>query len=669
MATQNTSEDTTVKTDKKKAKKPKGPIRTGVVIPTLIFVGLVWAYFFFFFDAHVRHALEYVATQGNGAEVNIGRLRTSFWSASMEIDNVQVTDGLAPAKNKIQIGKIRWGMLWDALLRGKIVIDDASILEVALGAPRKTPGYVIPPPPPPPPGQESQFDKLKKQALDKAQEEFNKNVLGDVAALLGGADPAEELKKVQGQLKSSARVKELETELKKKEKEWKDRLEKLPQAKDIQALQAKIKGVKLDGFSNPAEVQTSIQQLDAIFKEADAKVKEVQGTANALNGDVGGYQKQLNDLQAMVQQDIKDLENRIKLPSIDVQTLSRMLFGPMLLTRVHQAEAYMNKARQYMPPKKTKEEKAAFKAPIAHERSKGRNYKFGRPNAYPLFWLRKAQISSKAIEGADYSGNLTGTLTDVTDDPPIIGKPTIAKFEGEFPKQEMFGIIGAVTIDHVTEVPMERLDLKIAKFAVEGQKLVNSPDVQLGFDKAHGSTNFEAQLKGNEILLSTKSEFAKAAAAAEKAAAGAPGSFLVADAKQPILADILKGAMKDIPKVSLNASVTGAWTDPKFAIDTSLARDLAAAFDKQIQAKIAEAKTKLKAFIDGQVNAEKEKLMAEFNKAKGQIDALIKSKEEEINKAKGTIETAKNEAIKNQQKKLEGEGKKALEDLKKQFKF
>ncbi|MFX4770388.1 hypothetical protein ABTB41_19930, partial [Acinetobacter baumannii] len=87
--------------------------RTGAVVPCLIIIALIWAYFFFFFDTHLRHALEYAGTQGNGAEVNVANVRTSFWNASLEIQGIQVTDGTTPKKNKIQMGEVRWAMLWD----------------------------------------------------------------------------------------------------------------------------------------------------------------------------------------------------------------------------------------------------------------------------------------------------------------------------------------------------------------------------------------------------------------------------------------------------------------------------------------------------------------------------------------------------------------------------
>lgn len=640
-------------------KRRSGFIRWEAIVPFFIVVALVWAYFFFFFDSHIRRALEYVGTQANGAEVNIASVRTSFWNASLDINKIQLTDGSDPIKNKIQIGQMKWAMLWDALLRGKIVIREASILEIAIGVKRDRPGYVVPPPPP---SSESKFDQLKKQALNAAQEEFSKNVLGDVASILNGTDPQEQLKNIQTSLKSSAMISELQAGLKTKEAEWRKRIEALPQNKDLQDLQTRIRSVKLDGFSNPGEVQKSLQDLNSIYQDANSKYQQITSTAQALNGDVGTYQATLKSLESQIRQDVSDLESRLKIPKLDAASLSRSIFGPLFLDKVKKVEFYVNKARSYMPPKKTAEQKAEFAAPTPRERAEGRNYKFGRQNAYPLFWLKHAAISSKSIEGAEYSGNLIGELKNVTDDPPIIGQPTVASFKGEFPKQGFYDVLGELTIDHTTEKALEKIKLAVGSYPILGQRLIDSDEVKLGFDQAQVASTLEAVLTGGELTIDAQNKFQRAKDAVSQ-------GFLSAEAKQPILAEILKGALAQIPTVTLNARAAGSWTSLQFNINSSLGQDLTQAFDKQIKAKIAEAREKLNKFVNERIGQERKKLTAEFNKVKGQVDSLVASKQAEVDKIKNQIETAKNDAVKNQTKQLEGAGKKALDQLKGRFGF
>ncbi|MCM2282152.1 MAG: TIGR03545 family protein, partial [Bdellovibrionaceae bacterium] len=336
MTDTNTTKTPTAAT--KKGPKKKGPIRIEAIVPFGIVVALIWVYFAIFFDGHVRRAIEFGGTFANGAEVNVGSVKTSFLGASLEISDIQVTDVDEPAKNKIQIGTIRWKMLWDALLRGKVAIQDASILDIGISTARKRPGRVLPKPPP---GTQSGSEKLREAALDQAQKQFEGNVLGDVAAMLGGVDPKEQLKNIEGQLTSVLRTKELQEELKKKEQEWKERLASLPQSKDLKDIETRIKSVKLDGFKGPLEVQQSIKELDAIRRDVDTKVKAVDSTAKTLNSDVNTYSKTISDLNEMVKKDIDDIEKRLQIPKLDVKNLAGNLFGDMFLTKVKQAKHYM----------------------------------------------------------------------------------------------------------------------------------------------------------------------------------------------------------------------------------------------------------------------------------------------------------------------------------------
>ncbi len=683
--------------------KTKGPIRTEAVVPFFIIVLITWAYFFFFFDTHLRHALEYFGTHANGAEVDVAKVRTSFWDASLNIYKIEITDGETPSKNKIQIGEMRWNVLWDALLRGKIAIEDASILDIAIGAPRAKPGYVLPPDPP---SSKSAFDKVRENALAKAQQEFSGNAIGDAASVLGGTNPQDQLKSIEGNLKSAAKVKELQAELDKKQQEWKDRLAKLPQKQELDDLQKRIKSVQLDRFENPQQVATSLQALDAIYKDTQSKINLIQDTGRALGTDTNTYKSTLKDLDGLVKQDVKDLESRLKLPQLDVKTLSRQVFGPLFLTKVKQAEFYMAKAREYMPAKKTAAEKAENAPPKPHEREKGRNYAFGKPHAYPLFWLKKAQLSSKTTAGADYSGDLVGTLMNATSDQPTLGLPTVATFKGDFPKQDFHGVEGKFTFDHRTEEALDSLDLKVASFPMVGQKLVDSPDVTLGFDKASVGAAFLAELKGQDVNIAANSLFSRARAGdiptdpklqpapeplatnptpvtklsdiksandllgdQTSMAARKSTGFLVASAKSPALNDLLNGALSEIPKVTLNAAVRGPWSDLNFDINSSLGQDLATAFDKQLKAKVDEAKARVQALVNAQVNEQKAKLEAEFNKAKAQIDGVLKDKQAELDKYKGQIDQAKNNATNSQKSKLEDAAKQGLDDLKKKFHF
>ncbi len=67
-------------------------------------------------------------------------------------------------------------MLWDALLRAKVVVDEASINNIQALTPRKSPGYVVPPSPPA--QGKSIVEKAQDQVLAQTRKQFNQNFLG-----------------------------------------------------------------------------------------------------------------------------------------------------------------------------------------------------------------------------------------------------------------------------------------------------------------------------------------------------------------------------------------------------------------------------------------------------------------------------------------------------------
>lgn len=633
-----------------RSKKPKGPIRFEAIVPFILVISGIWAYFFLFFDTHARHLLESIATNVVGAEVNVASVNTSFWSASLEINGIEVTDKETPTKNSIELGSIRWKMLWDGLLRGKVVIDDASILDIRIGTTRKHPGRVLPPAPP---SSDSKFNQLKDEALKSAENQFSQNVLGDAASLLRGADPAKQLESIGNELKSSARLKELDAELKRKQKEWEGRIANLPKSEDLKSYETRAKAVKLDGFSNPLEIQKSVQEIETIVREVDSKIKEVQSTSQAVGSDLKSWQKNFDDLKGFVENDIKDLQSRLKIPSLDATSIAKSLFGPMILGRLRQVEVYMNKAREFMPPKKTAEEKAEFKKPVAHERAKGINYKFGRPRAYPLFWLRHAAISSSGTD--ELAGSFKGTLKNLTNDPPSISLPLTLDFEGNYPASKMEGIRGLITIDHRTDSPKESFMLNIARFPITEQKLIDSDEVTLGFKEAMGASRLKVELENGGLKMNLFSRF----------------DHIQHDvsAKAALVDEILKKVMNDLPAVTLKADVTGTWTDLNFSLESNLGQELQTGFQKQLQVKINAAKAQLQKAIDDAIGADKTRLTSEFSKTQGDTSKILKAKEAEITRLKDELEKQKNKALNEGKNKLQHEGQKAIDDLKKGLGF
>lgn len=142
MSDQNISNNTGKPT---KDLKKKGILRTEAVVPFLIVVAILYAYFHFFFDMHLKKAIEWGGYQAVGAEVDIAKLETSFFRGTIRLQGIEVTNAEKPSHNSFAIGDIRFGVLWDGLLRAKFVVEEMAVEQIKIDTLRKSPGKVKPP--------------------------------------------------------------------------------------------------------------------------------------------------------------------------------------------------------------------------------------------------------------------------------------------------------------------------------------------------------------------------------------------------------------------------------------------------------------------------------------------------------------------------------------------
>ena len=251
------------------------------------------------------------------------------------------------------------------------------------------------------------------------------------------------------------------------------------------------------------------------------------------------------------------------------------------------------------------------------------------------------------MNSSEFSGNLKGEIKDLTTDPAHIGRPTLILAQGDFPKQGIMGLDAKITLDHVTEIAKESMKIKISTFPVTGNKLSDSTDVKLAITEAKGTSNMDAVFTNGVLAMSLRNSF---------------GDIKYdLDAKNKMVKEIISSILKDIPTVSLNADIKGSLHNLDIQINSNLGEELSKGFQKQLQAKINEAKAQLQKQIDERIGNEKDKLKAELDKITGSLTKEVDGKKADADKI---VKDAQNQATGKQgggqKKKLEEEGKKLL---------
>ncbi|WP_373998073.1 TIGR03545 family protein [Bdellovibrio bacteriovorus] len=648
----NTTQDTA------KPLKKKGIIRWEAIIPFAIICAIIALYFHFFFDTHLRRALEWAGYNAVGAEVNIAKLETSFFNASLRIQGIEVTDAERPTHDSIKIGDIRFSMLWDALLHAKVVVNEAAVEQIEFGVLRKKPGKVKPPEPDD--GQPSMTEKLKAQALKEAQEEYGDNVLGDVIAMLGGTDANVQLQKLQESLPSKAMLEKFDADLKGKQQAWDARLKTLPQEKDIRALNERLNKIKYKDFKTPQELQTSVQELDKVLKDGDAMYKQVQTTGDDLGKDLKAVETQYKDIEKQIKTDISSLEQHFRIPQLDAKAMTRAMFNKYLAPYKSKFYRYKEMADKYLPPNLMKKDKKGEDIAIQpHPREKGISYEFGRANSYPLFWVKRTAVSSQAGVTPD-AGNIKGEILDITSNQRLVGKPTVATLAGDFPSKEIFGFLLRLSLDNTKALSEIAYKFNVDAYSILGKDLVKTPDVSIAFNKATGAMGIEGKVVGlKNIVLAMNNKFTKV-------------DYAIS-AKNEVADQILKAVFAGIPAVTLTVNGQGDFPDIPLNINSNLGPELQQGFSKQIQAKVDEARARIQAVVDQEIGKQRAQVEAQLNQLRGQFDGEVKKAQAQIEtqrkQAESRIDQAKKDAENQGRKQLEKEGQKALDSLKEKFGF
>ncbi len=441
-----------------KTQKKVGMIRKGAVLPFLIIVTLIVGFNILFLDSSIRKGAEYFGGQLNGAEVNIAEVRTSFKNLSLVIRGVSFTNVNNPENNLFEIGEMKFQLMWDALLRAKFVIDESSITDIKVNTVRKKAGVIYPKP-----LEDSKVKTATKETLANAKEEFKGNVFGDVSALLGGDSGKDVLKNIEGELKSKQFYENLEKQVDQKETELKQMLADLPKGEQIDQFDDRFKKINWDDLKDLKKAPGVLKEASALRKDVSETIKKYDQAKDKVEGEIKFLKDSTKQAQNIIDEDVKRLESKMSLPNLDSESIARVLFGAELVDSLAKYSDYFEKAKEYMPPKKDKA--ATSVKPI---RGSGRNYQFGTPKSYPLFWLKLSNISS-----SNSQGTVSGKIENFTTNQRIVGKPSTVKLNADFPSQQLRGLEGNIIFDHRNGVN-DKIAFSINAFPVPSKTLSKS---------------------------------------------------------------------------------------------------------------------------------------------------------------------------------------------------
>ena len=602
--------------EKIKVKKKKGPIRTGAVIPFIVFTTLTIVFNIYFLDATIQKTMEFVGGKINGAEVNIGSVHSSFKKLTIDISKIQFTNKKIPTENLFSIEKIKFNLLWDAILRGKGVIELAEIKGILLGQQRKKTGVVYPVEI----DKKTGNNKLTQETLEKVEKEFNGNVFGDIAGVMAGGSTGDITDEVKNSLESKKRFEALNLEIKTAKVQFDKDLKALPSGKELNQLKARFNNIRWKDLSNLIKAPKILQEADKLNKDINKALKSYDDVSKNTQSKINQLNNSYKEAESYISKDLNSISSRMNLPKLDQNSIARMLFGGEVLEKVKEAKKYQAMAQKYMPEKKEKP------VPVKKLRGKGRDYQFGKPNSYPLFWLKLAKINSE-----NKQGKISGKIENVTNDQTATGKLTELQVKGDFPPLNIRGVYGSLVLDH-RKSPIAKLAGGVKSYLMENKTLSDSKDVQFILEKSAVNMKVSGTLQTDLVDLKIDNRFTNI--------------VYKTKAKSPAVDEVLKDVATKTKVLTLDAKAKGSWNDIKFDIKSNLAKAIESSVRSLVKEKIEAAQKKIRDDIEKQISGAKNSATNELNKIKGEYTKQMEQAKNEMNKIKAQIKAEEKKAKK-----------------------
>jgi uncharacterized protein (TIGR03545 family) len=586
----------------KKTEKKVGPFRTGLVTVILVFVVLWSLYCKLFLDNHIRFLLEWGGTQGNGAEVNIADVKTSFWDLSLKISKVQVTNAEMPSQNLVEFDALVFKMTMDALLRGKILIEDASLLGLRLNSKRAKVGRVLPPKPVEP-GSDEPSPMMKavlKQRDQWVKNELETSVLGDVVALLQSDDFKDALNESLKDLKSEQQINKLLTEWPEKRKVWESKVAEFKKNDSIEKLYLEAKAIKPS--KDPKEILDQIKQVKDIRKKAKSEYENYKKEYATLNQDVTSFKNQVNSIPEIVKQDIDAIKQKMKIPSLDAKKSGQEIFQRMIHQYTGAYVPYLEKARPYWESS----QKAKAERPKPSSRGQGINVHFPITKGYPTFWLKKMAISSdsKNTANKDNQYALQGELKNVTTHPKVVNAPIDLILKGDLISQEILGLNSIFSID-LRDTFLAKAAVDIASLPVKEFSMAKSNSLQLALNQAKAKMNLAMLFSKGEIDFKTKIDLSQS-------------DWAVKTEKEKVTESVTN-ILKEIKGFYVLASLNGPWNKADMDIDTDFMDRFLAGIKLEVERKVAEIKVKIEQQIKEKINLKQNELVGKLSSDQKEI--------------------------------------------------
>ncbi len=450
------------------------------IIPIVLVLAILYFGWTLFGARVIRATIVEAGSKAMGTQLDIADLDIRTLATTVEVKGIALADPFNVNRNLFEVGRFLVELEPRPLLQKKFVVKRLTIADVRTGTTRATPARALP-------AGTGGFAPRALAEVRKFAGQFKVPLLSlvPIDSLKSLVLDPSQLKAVQGALALGRSADSAKTRL---EQGYADL--RLPETLDssratYSRLQsANIRTLGIDGARTAlVDLRRAIARIDSAHRRVDRLVVVTRQSVDSL-------QEGLRAIDDARREDYEHARNLLQLPSLDTPDIGAALFGKVTIDKFQQAVYWATLARQYAPPGLLPREQEGPK----RMRMSGTTVSFVKPESYPQFLLRAADVSFEmpaSLSGGKYSM----AIRDLTSDPAILGRPTLfAARRAGASAGDSVRVSGSM--NHVGAIPAEALTAAATGISLPGLPV---PSLPYTMNPGRGSSELRFVLDGDKL--------------------------------------------------------------------------------------------------------------------------------------------------------------------------
>jgi uncharacterized protein (TIGR03545 family) len=535
-------------------------MRWRYIVPRVILIATVWAFFTFALDPLLERGLVGAGQSAASAKVDVAGVKTTFFPPSAAVGKVHVANHARPGTNLIEFDSLEMKFEGSPLLRKLFIVDEGELTGLRWGTAREDSGLL-----PETPAQTEEREKANANQASSLDSEWAARAKTIFSGLTDRAKTT-----VDPQQFESVRLGQDMS------KRWTASFNSIETRSDD--LKKQIDGIKAKVTSNSGNKLERLESYRTAAADSNRLLQEIK----QLKADLDAQKQQARtDFAAFKQareHDLAKIQDAKNLLKMDPQQLTEYLLGPELHRQLNEALQWTKWAKDHFIKKPDEPQP---------NRLGGEDIVFPRKPELPRFLIKSLRVSGAGdVHGQQLE--FSGTVTGITSDPVIYGQPVVVQLTGD----------GAGDLDLRAEFDYTKPGVDPTHHVLISYTTPNPGDSHLGSDEALALTvssgklvsHAEMTLVGDVLHATLNLQLDPASLALKNGGKSSQLEQHVTTA----LADIVAG----IHAVHADLVLDGPIENPKWTIKSDLGPQIAGGMGQALSHELAAGKQELAAKLD-----------------------------------------------------------------------